>query len=336
MTKIRTAETAGPPVRFSVIIINYGTAELAAQAADSVLEQVSSDQGVEIHLVDNASPGTDQNYLCGRKADWPDSVILRLEPRNHGFGDGVNQVLQDLARRSSPPEFVFLLNPDAQLENDVLGVLSDFMDRHPKVAFAGAGITKPGHGPVTAAFRFPSIVGDFSAALNFGPVDTLLSRWLTRLPPDLERQKVGWVAGAAVMIRFSALQDIGFFDPAFFLYYEEVELMHRAADAGWETWYVPEARAVHLEGAATGVNSGGSARKRKPSYWYASWHHYFVKTLGRFGAICAAIAVMTGTVLNMILSRLRGREPGAPLNFFPDFYAMAVRPLIGLKARPYD
>ncbi|MAC81912.1 MAG: glycosyl transferase [Rhodobacteraceae bacterium] len=324
------------PAQIAVVIVNYGTAELTAQAVDSVLQQAGAGPVPEIHVVDNASPGEDQAVLSRAKAGWPDAVVLHLETENHGFGRGNNLVLDDLAARAVPPDFVFLLNPDARLENDAITILADFLTSHPKAAFAGVGIDKPGHGPVTAAFRFPSIAGLFSRAVNFGPVDRLLARWRMRLPPDLDRQRGGWVAGAGVMMRFAALQEIGFFDPAFFLYYEETELMHRASRQGWETWYVPEARVVHLEGAATGVDSGQGARNRKPSYWYASWHHYFVKTSGRIGAMGAACAVMTGTALDLVLSRIRGNTPFAPAHFFRDFHAMVLRPLIGLAPRPYD
>lgn len=324
------------PVQIAVVIVNYGTADLTVQAVDSVLQQAGTGPSLEIHVVDNASPGDDQAVLSKAKAGWPDTVVLHLEVENHGFGRGNNIVLDELAARDVPPEFVFLLNPDALLENDAVGILAEFLATHPKAAFAGVGIDKPGHGPVTAAFRFPSIAGLFSRAMNFGPVDRLLARWRMRLPPDLDRQQVGWVAGAGVMMRFSALQEIGFFDPAFFLYYEETELMHRAFRHGWETWYVPEARVIHLEGAATGVDSGKAARNRKPAYWYASWHHYFVTTSGRVGAMGAACAVLAGTALDILLSRIRGNTPFAPLNFFRDFHAMVLRPLIGLEPRPYD
>ena len=72
-------------------------------------------------------------------------------------------------------------------------------------------------------------------------------------------------AGAAVMVRYKVLAETGFFDPAYFLYFEEVDLMRQAARRGWQTWHVADADGIHMEGAATGVKSGEPARKRPPA-----------------------------------------------------------------------
>ena len=138
------------------------------------------------------------------------------------------------------------------------------------------------------------------------------------------------------MIRFDTAREMEGFDPEFFLYFEEVELMRRIKRAGHQVWHVAEAEVIHAEGASTQVRSGESARKRKPAYWYHSWQHYFRKSHGRFYAVMAGMSWVAGAALNHLISRLRGRPPTAPLHFFQDFWAMALRPLLGLKARPYD
>jgi N-acetylglucosaminyl-diphospho-decaprenol L-rhamnosyltransferase len=324
--------------RICVIIVNYNAAELSIIAAQSVLSRSHGGHPVEVHLVDNASPdgGARTIERAAQEHGWGDRVTLYMEDTNHGFGRGNNLVLEALAIRADPPDFVFLLNPDAQLENEAIAVLANFLDTHPKAAVAGARISKPGNVPVTAAFRFPSVPSEFSAALNFGPVTRMLASRQVPLAPDLETTPVDWVAGAAVMARFDVLRKVGNFDPGFFLYYEEVELMHQIARAGWQTWYVAEAHVLHAEGASTQVKSGETKRRRKPAYWYASWQYYFLKTHGRTYAIAAGLSWITGAALNHVIARLRGKQPAAPLRFFGDFTAVAIRPLIGLKAVPYE
>ena len=106
------SETASQQgARVAVVIVNYGTAPLTIQAVDSVLRL--STGGVDIHVVDNASPGEDARILSDRADNWPDNVTLHLEDRNHGFGRGINLVLDPLSRRADPPDFVLFLNPDA-------------------------------------------------------------------------------------------------------------------------------------------------------------------------------------------------------------------------------
>src|ERR1700749_5342955 len=56
-----------------------------------------------------------------------------------------------------------------------------------------------------------------------------------------------------MLVRREAAREIGYFDPAFFVYSDEVDFCRRLADAGWHTLYVPEARAVHHEQLSTGA-----------------------------------------------------------------------------------
>lgn len=319
----------------AVIIVNYGTADLAIAAVDSVLSRSHGGHPVDVHLLDNASPGGDAGLLAHAHAarGWGGRVVLWAETENHGFGRGNNVVLKALADRPSPPDHVFLLNPDAQLENEAIAILADCLDRNPQAAGAGAGIALPSGQPVTAAFRFPSAWGEFARALNFGPVSRLLHDRLVPLPADHPGGPVDWVSGAAVMMRLSVLRQLGGFDPDFFLYHEEVELMFRMRKTGHQILYVPRARVQHVEGAATDVKSGEPVRKRKPAYWYDSWRLYHLKTRGRPGAIAAGLAWLAGAALNVPLAVLRGQESRAPKGFFGDFIRLVMWPLLSGRRR---
>jgi len=322
------SQTPPLPLKTAVIIVNYGTAELAIAATQSVLDRAAPQ--VAIHLVDNASPGGDAAILtqAHEAKGWGGRVTLYLEQENHGFGRGNNVVLQALAADPSPPDAVLLLNPDAELETDVLSQMAQVLAEHPDVAMVGAGISKPDGTPVTAAFRFPNSVNTFAAQLGLGPITRLLKHWQVPLPPDHPAGAVDWVAGAALLCRMQTLRALDFFDPAFFLYFEEVDLMRRANRAGWKTHYLPQARVIHAEGAATGVKSGQSARKRRPAYWYDSWQMYHRKTHGRFGAILAALAYLAGTAGHHVIATLRRRPISSPRNAFSDFWRYAMQPLL--------
>ena len=318
------------PAEISVIVVNYGTADLAAAAVQSVLERDHGGLAVDIHLVDNASPGADRETLSARarEAGWRDRVTFYPEEVNHGFGRGNNLVLKALAARETRPRYVFLLNPDARLENEALDILADVLDATPEAGFAGAGISKPETGPVAAAFRFPGLISEFTQTLGIGPLFRLFGQWRVALPPDHPQGPVGWVSGAAVMMRFKAVEELGFFDPAFFLYYEETDLMRRAAKKGWQTWYVPKARVAHAEGVATGVRSDSAAHPPRPAYWYQSWAHYFRRSKGRWGAAILGSCVLLAAGLHLIQRWLRRKPAMLPENFLPDFWHNAARPLL--------
>lgn len=325
--------------KIAVIIVNYNASKLALAGVRSVLERDPDGHDVHIHLIDNASPVQDATHLETAIAQngWQRDVTLYAEQTNHGFGRGNNIVLNALSAVDTPPEFVFLLNPDAQIKPQTLGVLVRFMTTHPQAAMLGTRAYNPGQSdPVAAAFRFPSMLSTFSAALNFGPVSRLLGRYQVSLGGNLETCKVDWVSGAAVLARREIWEKLGFFDPAYFLYYEEVDLMRRTRQAGWECWHVAEAEIIHVEGASTEVRGAHKGPGRKPPYWYHSWQYYFLKNHGRLYALCVAISWIKGAALNHVLARVRGQTPAAPQFFFRDFWAFAVRPLLGLRPKSPD
>lgn len=317
-------------VTIAVITVNYGTAELAIQAVESVLERAHGGREIEVHLVDNASPGADATRIrqAHETQGWGDRVTLWLEAENHGFGRGNNLVLETLAARDVPPEYVFLLNPDAMLKNEAIAILADVLDADQQAGAAGAGIVFPDGRPAVACFRFPSLMSELLSAINFGPLDKLFPNARISLPPEQPEGPVGWVAGASVLIRFEAIRKIGFFDPDFFLYHEEVEMMRRMARAGHPTLYVPRAQVVHIAGAATQVSSEDKTRKPRPPYVYESWRMYFEKVHGRGPALAIALLKMPAAALGALISALRRRRSGLPVSYFRDHWRFAVRPLL--------
>lgn len=331
----------------AVIVVNYATAALTVAAVDSVLARRHGGRPVTVHVVDNASPGDDWAVLQAAYADrgWGDRVTLHRSADNLGFGRGNNLVLRVLGvlDGASPPaappgpDKLFLLNPDARLENEAIAILADVLDARPRVAAAGARLLAPGSPPlpVTGAFRFPSLVSEFSDALALGPVARRLAHRTVPLPPDLPSGPVDWVTGSAVMFRREALAAVGGFDPVFFLYYEEVELMHRLRRAGWEVWHVAEAQVLHEGGAATKMVGGLSADGgRLPDYWYDSWGAYFLRTAGRGRALLAALARMSGWGLQHGIAALRRRPSRAPPGFLDGFARRVLRPLAGRAPAP--
>lgn len=313
----------------AVIVVNYGTADLTIAAVQSVLARDHGGRRIEIHVVDNASPGDDADTLARAHAagNWGNRVTLWPEAVNHGFGRGNNVVLNTLAKRATPPKYVFLLNPDAELENEAILILAEALEANPEAGAAGAGISFPDGSPAVACFRFPSLLREIVGTINFGPLDKLLPKGRVSLPPEWSGP-VDWVAGASVLMRFDHLSKVGFFDPDFFLYFEEVELMRRLQMAGHRTLYVAEARVTHIAGAATQVASHDTRPKPKPAFVYDSWRMYYQKSHGRAYALATAVLKLPAAWLGVALSRLRGRPSGVPMRFSRDHWRHVIRPLL--------
>jgi GT2 family glycosyltransferase len=106
------------------------------------------------------------------------------------------------------------------------------------------------------------------------------------------------------MFRLAALRDTGLFDDGFFLYFDEVELMHRFRRHGWTVRHVPESRVVHLEGASTGLGESASV-SRLPAYWYRSRRRYFALTGGRPSVVGADLALLAGRFVAILKALVR-------------------------------
>lgn len=310
--------------RLLVVLLNYRTPQMTLRAARAALADMP--ETAELVIVDNASGDGSMGIFEQALAEWDLGARVRLilSGRNGGFGAGCNIGLAEQMSDGSAPDFFYLLNSDAFPDPSCIATLLDHMARHPRAGFAASHVRGEDDLPHTTAFRFPSIAGEFEGAVRFGPVSRLLRHAIVAPPLPEQTTQVDWAAGASVMIRAEALDEIGRFDETFFLYFEETDLMKRGAAAGWSCWYVPEAKVVHIGSVSTGMKEW----QRMPAYWFASRRHYFIKTHGRAYAAAAWGARLTGSALHALRCTLTGRRPQDPAFFTRDLarHGLGLRP----------
>lgn len=323
--------------RVLVILLNYRTPQMTLRAAEAALNDMAqTDADVELVIVDNASGDGSGEILrqAIERNDWDAGgrVRLILSPVNGGFGAGNNIGLKAGMSDGGAPDFFYLLNSDAFPDEGCLDALLRHLLITPKAGFAGGHIRGEDDIAHSTAFRFPSIAGEFEGAARLGVITRMLRRHVVALPLPTEVEQVDWVAGASVLIRADMLTEIGGFDETFFLYFEETELCKRGAMAGWQCWFVPQARVVHIGSVSTGMKEW----RRMPAYWYASRRYYFVKNHGRAYAAAALIARLAGGVIHT----LRAAIARKPRQDAPWFYSDLLRfglglPAAGPKAAPH-
>jgi N-acetylglucosaminyl-diphospho-decaprenol L-rhamnosyltransferase len=145
-----------------------------------------------------------------------------------------------------------------------------------------------------------------------------------------EPERVDWVCGASVMIRPEVLAATGGMDENYFLYYEETDFCYRASRAGFETWYVPESRVMHIRGQSTTVTDLALEPKRLPLYWFESRRRFFAKTYGIGYAVLIDIAAVIGNCFGIVKRSVQGRHAGVPF-FVRDLIRHSV---VWAKNRP--
>lgn len=305
-----------PAPLVSVVIVNYRTADLAIRCVESLAPEREAVGPFEVILVDGNSGDGSAEALASRFADAPWRDWVRVLPLdfNGGFGWANNQAMLRLLQRDQPPDYIHVLNPDTIVEPGAIRALLDVINADPKIGAVASQLLEPDGTRAGSAFRFPTIGREFVRGLGAG--GSRVGALLGIAPTLIEHDTPGpaeWITGASVLFRSAALRETGLFDDGFFLYFEEVELMHRLTRAGWALWSAPASRVTHFAGAATGVASGGQVAVRPyPAYRYEARRRFFARTGGLAGLILANAGWIAGRMLGLPL-RLLGKGRGAAI-----------------------
>ena len=280
-------------------------------------------------VVDNASGDDSVAVLEKAISDhkWMGWVHLIQNPLNGGFSYGNNQAIKQLLKGEQPADYIYLLNPDALVQAGAIAQLIEFMESHPAVGIAGSRIEEPQDHPVVSSFRFPTASSEFVDTLSFSLITNLFAHRCVPLAPSSTPMQVDWVSGAAMMLRGKTVTQIGLMDEGYFLYYEETDYCLRASLQGWQCWYVPASRVIHLAGQTTGVSTDPDRLARLPDYWFQSRNRFFNKNYGRGYAFVAnilhVIASSAAYIKDSIRGRLSLRRPYALRDFLRNFFSVA-------------
>jgi hypothetical protein len=142
--------------------------------------------------------------------------------------------------------YALLLNEDSELLAGATRALWEALESEPRAACAGAQLLRGDGSPQPCAWRFPGPATALAGALQ-------LHRLFTVQSGGTRTRAVDWCQSSALLVRRSAAAEIGWLDPDFFVYSDEVDFARRLRDAGWSSLYVPGARAIHHEQLATGA-----------------------------------------------------------------------------------
>jgi len=253
------------------VVLTWNGAHLLPDCLRALRRQDARSR-LHVVVVDNASSdGTAALLAC----DFPEVEYLRL-PENVGYSRGNNEAMRRALDAGA--DFVALINNDVELAPDWLGLLLEAARAHPEAGlFTG-----------TLLFLGEEVVN--STGLTIDRLGRARDRDFRVPLPRLSRVdgEVAGVSGGAALLRVSMLREIGLFDPAYFAYYEDVDLSLRAARAGYTAFYVRAATARHRFAATFGANSPAQR------YLLAVGH---LRTLARHRPLPEAAPLVAMTVL---------------------------------------
>lgn len=222
----------------SVVVVTWSQRDLLDACLRSLAVAANQVDGeVEVLVVDNASQDDSRALV---RAAHPAVRLIEL-PENRGFAGGV---AVGLAEARGP--LVLLVNDDATVDPGTLRAFLREAERWPRAGSFAGQMRFVGTDPVLN-----------SAGLVVDRLGVAFDRHLGRRPQDSDREpvEVFGASGGAVLLRRAMLDEVGSFDPGFYLYLEDVDLAWRARAAGWTSVLVPDAVVHHHHSMSSGHQS---------------------------------------------------------------------------------
>ncbi len=238
-------------MKFSVVTVNYRSWPYTLRCIDSLYATGYED--FEVVVVDN-----DQEA----PPEIPHPVRLIRNPENVGFARACNQGVS-----ASSGEYVVFINPDTLVEDGFFESLEEFFDENSRAGLAGPKIMETEGNLQLSARKELSFVsgllGRTSLLTRLFPKSPLVRRLFPAAEELNGPTVVDWVSGACMIVRRRTLEEIGPMDERFFMYFEDADLCHRAREAGWLVYYLPQVEVLHH----TGASSRRHLRARLKAIW---------------------------------------------------------------------
>jgi N-acetylglucosaminyl-diphospho-decaprenol L-rhamnosyltransferase len=266
-----------------IVIITYNSGAVIGACLDAAIGS-----GAEIVVIDNQSRDTTVAEVRKR------GVRLIANPTNRGFAAAANQGFAVLQTT-----YVLLLNPDAEIISD-LEPLREACDL-PESGAAGGRLLGSNGAP-----QIGFMVRKFPSALSLALEALLLNRVWPNNPANRRyrglgldyqiRQEVEQPAGAFLMVRRAAWQELGGFDEGFQpLWFEDVDFCRRLVNEGYRLYYEPRAVAKHTGGHSIPELTV----EMRQFYWYRSLLRYSAKHFRPMALRAVCLAVVTGSILRI-------------------------------------
>ena len=224
--------------RAACVVVTYD----ALPWIDRCLESVAA---VGTVVVDNGSTDGTVDAVQER---FP--AVRLIQTENRGLSAGWNTGIA-----ATDADYVLVLNADAWLLDGALDALLAAADRHPAAGAIGPRLLNP-DGTLQRSVRgYPTlwrIATEYLYLRKLAPRSRALNAFYGAGFDHASEREVEWVMGACFLLRRAAYEETGPFDERYFIFSEEVDWMRRASDRGWSVVFTPDARCVHVGGAAHG------------------------------------------------------------------------------------
>jgi GT2 family glycosyltransferase len=220
--------------KVAVSIVSYNCAEHLLACLDSVFQTGDGRVG-QVCVVDNASSDGTVDRVRSR---FPQAMVI-ANPRNRFFTEAHNQAFE-----ATNSEYVLILNPDTLLRPETIASLERSLENNPTIAAVTCSLVDGQGVAGTVAWRQHNLR---ELIRRLYPFALWPRAWAQTGPADkgADLCYVEVVSDALILVRRSCLEQVGYYDTRFELYYTEDDLCVRLRAKGWRIALLPGVCAVH-------------------------------------------------------------------------------------------
>ena len=220
---------------FSIILVCWNNKAYLEPCLRSLYEG-GLRSSFDVVVVDNGSTDGSQEML---QLSFPDVQIIQND-HNVGLARACNQGIE-----LSSGRHVLLLNNDTLVDGPSLQAMVDFMDETPDAGGIGGKLLNPDGSFQAGYANFSTLLEEFLVATRIG--ERLWEGYPSHLDSE-QVKRVGWLSSACLLLRRSALDEVGLLEEGFFIYGDEADLQYRLQKANWAVYYLPTATTLHYGG----------------------------------------------------------------------------------------
>jgi GT2 family glycosyltransferase len=304
------------PTTVAIITVTYNCSDFIVDFLHSV-KPIITDYPFRLIIIDNKSTDSScaiiEQYIQAHSLE--NHITLHPATDNHGFGKGCNKGVEIAETYNT--EYLWFLNPDTQINQNSGNQLLSLLEQNIHIDFAGSILSDEKDELRAGAFRFPGIANVFVSTMRLRVLDNIFPTFTTAAPIETNPYPVDWLTGASFMTTTKCFKKLSGFDPAFFLYFEEVDLFYRAKKMGFSAWCCPQSQVFHISGASTGV-SNKTQGKRKPYYWFESRRHFYLSNYGRIYFTLTDLCLLASISCWKLRATLQSKIDDTPAHFITD------------------
>jgi len=256
----------------TIALVTWNSEDEIAECLNTLFHSTEKipDLKLETVIVDNYSSDNTVKVIENFLRVTDKNIVFIKNDSNLGFTKGCNQAIH-----ASTGDYVFILNPDTEIQNDAIEKLMKYLDAHDDVGVVAPQLLSSGGNIQYSCRTFPTyrdMFFEMTLLSTFFPKSKFFARWKMRYFDHKSTREVDQPMGAALLLKRKVLESVGGLDERFVMFYNDVDFCKRIHDSGFKLVFLHEARVKHIQGISVYKDRSGMIR-----IWNSDCLKYFKK-----------------------------------------------------------